>query len=70
MLYGIATAMVASYPGLLTPAFITCSTNMGEGLVKWSHAQWRTWTYGGVAHSFCTAAKWLSESKKHCQDCL
>ena len=29
---------VASYPGLLTPAFVTCSTNAGEaGLVKLSH---------------------------------
>jgi len=27
-------ACVASYPGLLTPAFVACSTNMGEGLVK------------------------------------
>ena len=27
----------ASYPGLLTPAFVTCSTNAGEGLVKLSH---------------------------------
>ena len=25
---------VASYPGLLTPAFVTCSINVGEGLVK------------------------------------
>ena len=25
---------------------------------------------GGVAHSFCTAVKQLSESKKHCQICL
>ena len=30
-----ATAL-ASYPGLLTPAFVTCSINMGEGLVKLS----------------------------------
>jgi len=27
---------VASYPGLLTPVFVACSTNMGEGLVKLS----------------------------------
>ena len=27
-------AILASYPGLLTPAFFTCSTNVGEGLVK------------------------------------
>ena len=25
---------VASYPGLLSPAFVTCSTNAGKGLVK------------------------------------
>ena len=28
---------LASYPGLLTPAFVACSTNAGEGLVKLSH---------------------------------
>jgi len=27
---------VASYPGLLTPAFVACS-NVGKGLVKLSH---------------------------------
>jgi len=27
-------AILASYPGLLAPAFFTCSTNVGEGLVK------------------------------------
>jgi len=61
---------IASYPDLLTPAFVTCSTNAGEGLVKLSHVKWHTWTCGGVAHSFCTAVKWLSESKKRHQDCL
>ena len=25
---------LASYPGLLTPAFVTCNTNTEEGLVK------------------------------------
>ena len=30
---------VASYPGLLTPPFVACSTNVGEGLVKPSHVQ-------------------------------
>jgi len=58
---------LASYPGLLAPAFVTCSTNAGEGLVKLSHVVWRTWMCGGVAHSFCTAVKWLSESKKRRQ---
>ena len=28
------------------------------------------WMCGGVAHSFCTAVKRLSESKQHRQDCL
>jgi len=28
------------------------------------------WTRGGVAYSFCTAVKRLSETKKYCQDCL
>ena len=28
---------VASYPGLLAPAFVACSINAGEGLVKLSH---------------------------------
>ena len=62
--------LVASYPGLFTPAFVTCNTNAGKGLVKLSHVQWRTWMCGGVAHSFCMAVKWLSESKKHHQGCL
>jgi len=42
---------LASYPGLLTPAFVACSANAGEGLVKLSHVVWRTWMCGGVAHS-------------------
>ena len=37
---------------------------------KMCHMQWCTWTCGGVAHSFCTAAKWLSEPKKSHQDRL
>ena len=65
-------SVLASYPGLLAPVFVACSTNVhtGEGLVKLSHVVWRTWTCGGVAHSFCTAVKRLSESKKRCHDCL
>jgi len=31
--------ILALYPGLLTPAFVACSTNVGEGLVKLSHVQ-------------------------------
>ena len=64
------TISLASYPGLLAPAFVDCSTNPGEGLVKLSHVVWRTLTCGGVAHSFCTAVKRLSESKKRRQACL
>jgi len=30
---------LASYPDLLAPAFVACSTNVGEGLVKLSHVQ-------------------------------
>ena len=44
-------SLLALYPGLLTPAFVTHSTNAGEGLIKLSHMQWRTWTYRRVAHS-------------------
>ena len=33
-----ARVMLASYPGLLAPVFVACSTNAGEGLVKLSHA--------------------------------
>jgi len=64
-----------SYPGLLTSAFVTCSTNVGEGLVNWSRAVRYLdlgWMCGGVAHSFCSciAVRQLSESKKRHQDCL
>jgi len=30
----MSTSDVALYPGLFTPAFVTCSTDAGEGLVK------------------------------------
>ena len=42
---------ITSYPGLLNPVFVACSTNAGEGLVKLGHVVWRTWTCGGVAPS-------------------
>jgi len=29
--------ILASYPGLFSAAFVACSTNVGEGLVKLSH---------------------------------
>ena len=47
----VARGTIALYPGLLAPAFVACSTNVGEGLVKLSHVVWHTWMYGGVAHS-------------------
>jgi len=42
--------VVALYPGLLAPAFVTCSTNAGEGLVKLSRGMtyldvWRSGTF-------------------------
>jgi len=46
----ICTHDLASYPGLL--AFVACSTNVGEGLVKLSHVHWHTGMCGGVAHSW------------------
>ena len=61
---------LASYPGLLTTAFVTCSTNAGEGLAKLITCNDITWTCGGVAFSFCIAVKQLSETKKCHQDCL
>jgi len=39
---------IASYPGLLIPMFVTFSTNVGEGLVKLSHVQWRNDVPGHV----------------------
>jgi len=35
--YGGRVFLLASYTGLLAPAFVACSTNAGEGLVKLSH---------------------------------
>ena len=43
---------VASYPGLLAPVFVACSTNAGEGLVKLSH------TF--LLYS-CKAAFWIQD---------
>ena len=37
LLYKYCYVTIASYPGLLTPAFVACGTNAGEGLVKLSH---------------------------------
>jgi len=51
-------ASLASYPGLLTPAFVICKGRPG----KTDHVQW---TCGGMAHSFCTA---FLNPRKHRQD--
>jgi len=32
--YRTLCVTVATYPGLLTPLFVACSTNAGEGLVR------------------------------------
>jgi len=62
-----------SYPGLLTSAFVTCSTNVGEGLVKLITCSEIPgpdfgWMCGGVAHSFCSciAVRQLFEPKSVC----
>jgi len=47
----VCVVCVALYPGLLDPAFVACSTNAGEGLVKLSHMVWCTWMCGRVAPS-------------------
>ena len=65
---GNPKSSLALYQGLLIPAFVACSTNAGEGLVKLSHVQWRTWTCGGVACFFCTAVKQLSETSPRLSD--
>ena len=57
------TNCVTSYPGLLTPAFVTGSTDAGEGLVKASHVQWCTWTCGGMAHSASKQVRYWSQTK-------
>jgi len=63
----VCGVIVALYPGLLAPAFVACSTNAGEGLVKLSHMVWRTWTYGGVAHSWLTIG-YVHTYRRMCSD--
>ena len=46
---------VALYPGLLTPAFVTCRGRS-------SHVQWRTWTRGTFPLYSCKAAFWTQET--------
>ena len=61
---GLRYQSVASYPGLLTPAFVTCSTNVGEGLVKLivcCDILDIGWTCGGVAYSQKTASMYISQ---------
>ena len=52
------TSHIASYPGLLAPAFVACSTSVGEALVKLSYVVWCTWTYGLQQHSLCCWCVW------------
>ena len=43
---------LASYPGLLTPAIVTCSTNVGKTVCKWAHYRSQlTWTMETAEHS-------------------
>ena len=64
--------LVASYPGLLAPAFVACSTNAGEGLVKLSHVQWHTyldvWRSGTFLLYSCKAAFWIQETSPRLSD--
>ena len=60
---------LASWPGLLAPAFVSCSTNAGGGLVKLSHVQWCAWMLGGRVKEWHiprqTAGKWVHYDCKH-----
>ena len=46
-------SLLASYPGFLTTAFVTCtcSTNVGEDLLKLVMYMDIGWACGGAAHS-------------------
>ena len=50
---------ITSYPGLLPPAVVACSTNTG----KTDHMQWRTWMLGECVEEWHvprkTASKWV-----------
>jgi len=54
---------IATYPGLLTPAFVACSTNAGEGLVKLD--VWRSGTF--LLYS-CKVAFWNQETSPRLSD--
>ena len=65
---------IALSPGL-TPAFVTCSTNVGGGLVKLITCndipgRWVDVWRSGTFILYTTAVKWLSKLKKLRQDCL
>jgi len=66
--YWMTLSVLASYPGPLTQAFVACSTNTGEGLVKLNHVQWCTWTCAGVAHYSYKAAFWTQEMSPRLSD--
>ena len=62
---------LASYPGLLTPAFVACSTNAGEGLVKLVKCArtyldvWRSGTF--ILYS-CKVAFWIQATSPRLSD--
>ena len=63
-------SIVTSYPGLLAPVFVACSTNAGEGLVKLSHAMtyldvWRSGTF--LLYSY-KSAFWIQETSPRLSD--
>ena len=66
------TACASVLPGLLAPAFVTCSTNAGEGLVKLRHMQWHTyldvWRSGTFPLYNCKAAFWIQETSPRPSD--
>jgi len=55
------TITLASYLGLLVPAFVAYNTNAGEGLVKLSHVVWHldVWRSGTFLLYSCKAAFWI-----------
>jgi len=53
---------IASYPGLLTPAFVACSTHAGEGLVSRAMMYLDVWKNGTILLYNCKAAFWIQET--------
>jgi len=65
---------IALYPGLLTPAFVSCCTRVGEGLVKlitWNGipGHWvDVWRSGTFLLYSCKAAFWTQETSPGLSD--